>query len=317
MPPTYLDFAATARTFRAYHRLDGAVSSTKPLAASFVRPGPSRLRAARNFQVDPRAFGIQLAMAKSSAAFAKTQLLLLVAAFAVLPGRTAAQATPGIPPASPLTLPQVAEKLVRMNAARFKALESYRGRRAYQIEYTGFHTTFHAEMTVDVVYTAPDRKEFTIVSESGPKWLVSRVLKRLTETERDAQKGPSRSGVELNTQNYDFTSLQYQASSNGCSYILTVQPKVPSKLLYRGKVWVHERDFAVCRIEAEPAKNPSLWITRTDIRQNYQKIGELWLPLDNQSISTVRLGGRAILTIKYQNYDVNAAHLVTAADPSR
>lgn len=196
-----------------------------------------------------------------------------------------------------------------MNAARFKALESYRGRRAYQVEYQGFHTTLHAEMIVDVTYTAPDTKEFTIVSESGPKWMVSRVLKRLTETERDAQKAPNRSSVELNAQNYDFTSLEHQTSTDGCSYVLAVQPKVPNKFLYRGRVWVHEQDFAVCRIEAEPAKNPSFWITRTDVRQNYQKIGELWLPLDNQSTSTVRLGGRATLTIKYQNYDITAGHL--------
>jgi outer membrane lipoprotein-sorting protein len=288
-----------------------------PLVAGVCGLGSGSLRAARNFQVDARKLGIQLAIVKSSAAFAKKHWFLFIAVVALLPGLAAAQATPGVPPAPPLTLPQVAERLVQMNAARFQALQSYRGRRNYQIEYTGFHTTFHAEMTADVVYTAPDSKEFTIVSESGPKWLVSRVLKRLTETERDAQKAPNRSGVELNTQNYDFTSLEYHASDDGCSYVLTVQPKVPSKLLYRGKVWVHESDFAVCRIEAEPSKNPSLWITRTDIRQNYQKIGELWLPLDNQSISTVRLGGRAVLTIKYQNYDITATHLATEADPAR
>ena len=45
-------------------------------------------------------------------------------------------------------------------------------------------------MTVDAAYAAPDTKEFTIVSESGPKWMVNRILKRLTETERDAQKAP-------------------------------------------------------------------------------------------------------------------------------
>jgi len=256
-------------------------------------------------------------MATFLATFARTRWVSLLAVLALWPGRAPAQTTPGIPAASPLTLAQVVEKLVQMNAARFKALQGYRGRRTYQVEYKGFPATFHAEMTVDVVYAAPDTKEFTIVSESGPKWMVSRVLKRLTETERDAQKGSNRSSVELNTQNYDFTSLEYQPSSDGCSYILTVQPKVPTKLLYRGKVWVHERDFAVCRIEAEPAKNPSFWITSTDIRQNYQKIGDLWLPLDNQSISTARLGGRATLNIKYQNYDITAGHLATETDPAR
>jgi hypothetical protein len=43
---------------------------------------------------------------------------------------------------------------------------------------------------------------------------------------------------------------------DGCAYTLSVQPKIPSKFLYRGRIWVNEKDFAVCRIEAEPAQNP-------------------------------------------------------------
>jgi hypothetical protein len=115
-------------------------------------------------------------MAKSLATFAKTQGLLLAAALACLPSQAPAQATPGILAGSPLALSQVVEKLVQMNAARFKGLQSYRGRRTYQVEYQGFPATFHAEMTVDVVYMAPDTKEFAMVSESGPQWMVSRVL---------------------------------------------------------------------------------------------------------------------------------------------
>jgi hypothetical protein len=66
---------------------------------------------------------------------------------------------------------------------------------------------FHAEMTVDMTYNAPDRKEFKILSESGTKWIVKRVHKRLIETEREAQEAANRASVELNTQNYEFTSL--------------------------------------------------------------------------------------------------------------
>jgi hypothetical protein len=73
---------------------------------------------------------------------------------------------------------------------------------------------------------------------------------------------------------------------------------------------VNEKDFAVCRIEAEPAQNPSMWITKTDILHAYQKIGDFWLPLENRSISTLRLNGRAILTIKYGAYEINAAPLL-------
>jgi outer membrane lipoprotein-sorting protein len=163
---------------------------------------------------------------------------------------------------------------------------------------------------VEMTYTAPARKDFKILSESGSKWIVNRVLKRLIDGEKEAQEAAIRASVELNTRNYNFTSLERQTDSTGCGYVLEIQPKVPNKFLYRGRIWVNDQDFAVCRIEAEPSKNPSIWITKTEIRHHYQKFEDFWLPVENQSISSLRLGGRATLTITYQDYEINAVHPV-------
>jgi len=236
------------------------------------------------------------------------QLLVVIAAVAATFVRASGEEQSKIP--TVLTLPQVVEKLLEQNAQRAKALQSYRCKRVYALDYKGFPKALHGEITVEMNYRAPDRKDFKIVSESGPKWLVTRVLRRLVETEREAQDPANRAKVELNPRNYDFMSLEHLATSDGCAYTLSVQPKIPSKFLYRGRVWVNEKDFAVCRIEAEPAQNPSMWITKTDIRQEYQKIGDFWLPLENRSISTLRLNGRATLTIKYGAYEINAAPLL-------
>lgn len=207
-----------------------------------------------------------------------------------------------------LTLSQVVEKLVQKNAERAKALESYRAKRVYELEYKGFPKTLRAEMVVEVTYHAPAQKEFKILSESGSRWIVKRVLKRLLDEESEAQQASNRLGVELNSRNYEFTSLEYQTGASDCTYVLGIQPKAPNKFLYRGRIWVDEKDFAVCRIEAEPAKNPSMWITKTEIHHRYHKFEEFWLPVENQSVSNLRLGGRAILTITYQNYEINADH---------
>jgi hypothetical protein len=204
-----------------------------------------------------------------------------------------------------LTLPEVVEKLLEKNAERTQALENYSNKRIYELDYRGFPAGFHAEMVVRMDYHAPGKKEFQILSESGPKWIVNRVLKRLIETEREAQKPENRAKVELNTRNYGFTSLEYRATTDGCTYVLNVEPKVPNKFLYRGRIWINEDDFAVCRIEGEPAQNPSEWITKTEIRHTYQKLGAFWLPAENQSDSTLRLNGHASLNIKYSDYEVN------------
>ena len=96
--------------------------------------------------------------------------------------------------------------------------------------------------------------------------------------------------------------------------MVAVEPKVPSKLLYRGHIWVDSKDFAVCKIEAEPARNPSFWIKKTAIHHSYLKIGDFWLPSENESVSVIRGGGRAVLTIKYQNYEILAARSLKAID---
>ena len=233
-------------------------------------------------------------------------IAILLALSAGLHATTSSQAQPATVVESRLTLSQVVEKLTQRNAARAKALEGYHGKRVYKLEYKGFPKALSAEMVVEVTYTAPGRKEFKITSESGSKLIVKRVLERLIEEETEAQSEAKRLSVELNSRNYNFTSLEHQTSADGCSYILGIEPIVPSKFLYRGRIWVNEKDFAVCRIEAEPSKNPSMWITKTEIHHHYQKFGEFWLPKENQSVSNIRFGGRAFLTISYQNYEITA-----------
>jgi len=232
-------------------------------------------------------------------------LLLLIL---VCPARGHAQSS--IPPAiieSRLNLSQVVDKLVEKNAERADALQKYQGRRFYSLDYTGFPTSLHAEMVVDMIYDAPATKQFKIISQSGPQWIIDKILKRLLDAELESVSEENRARVALNSSNYDFSGLERQDAPDNCSYVVAVQPKIPSKLLYRGRIWVDSKDFAVCRIEAEPSKNPSFWIKKTEIHHSYLKIGDFWLPSENDSVSMVRGGGRAVLTIKYQNYEILAA----------
>ena len=98
--------------------------------------------------------------------------------------------------------------------------------------------------------------------------------------------------------------IGYESSDKGSQYVLAVSPKTKSKYLYRGKVWVDATDFAVTRIDAEPAQNPSFWTKKSEIHHEYMKVQDFWLPRRNESVSYIRLGGRATLTIEYNNYRV-------------
>ncbi len=198
-----------------------------------------------------------------------------------------------------------------MNAERAQSLRSYQGKRIYRLEYHGFPGARSAEMAVDVKYQSPGTKQFTIQSETGSKLLIDRVFKKLLQSEKEVLEAENLRRTALDEENYAFTLLRYEITSAGSVYVLAVEPRRKDKFLYSGRIWVDGEDFAVVRIEAEPAKNPSFWIKNTNIEHRYIKVGDFWLPALNHSLTSVRLGGRADLTIEYLDYQVTPARLPT------
>ena len=214
-----------------------------------------------------------------------------------------------------LTAQEVVMNMVQRNLERARALGGYQGTRVYRLEYRGFPGNRSAEMIVDLKYRAPGTKEFSVRSEKGSKLLVERVFQRMLQTEKEALTAENQSRVALNQHNYQFTAAGYENLPTGQSYILAVEPLTDNKLLYRGRIWVDAKDFAVVRIEAAPARNPSFWTKETTIEQTYTKVGAFWLPLSNRSTSTIRLGGRASLTIDYHDYQITTA--TSVSEPPR
>jgi len=208
---------------------------------------------------------------------------------------------------APLPVDQVVSQLVERNREREEALRKFQGTRVYSIKYTGFFGAHSAEMTVNVSYTSPDHKEFTIVSQSGSKFIVDHVLKGLLDGEKESANPDNKQRTTLNATNYDFTLDQYDTSGETPQYVLDVKPKKDSKFVYRGKIWVDGKDFAVTRIQAEPAKSPSFWVKKSEVNHRYEKVDEFWLPAENKTDSWIRLGGHAVLSIEYQNYKITEA----------
>ncbi len=224
-------------------------------------------------------------------------------------------ALPASPASPPLSADQVVDNLVRRNQERAKALLHSEATRVYRLVYRGFPGDREAEMTVDAIYNSPASKEFKVVSESGSKLIRDRVFRKLLESEKEAAQPAMSAATLLNRDNYNFELVGYEPSKTGGQYVLQVVPKQKSKYVYRGKVWVDGTDFAVTRIEAEPAQNPSFWTKKNEIHHEYEKVEAFWLPARNESVSYIRLGGRATLTIEYKNYRVTDARQVGVALP--
>jgi hypothetical protein len=212
-----------------------------------------------------------------------------------------------------LAVSEVVANLVAGNAERAKALESYTGRRTYRLEYHGFPGNLQSEMIVTVIYRAPSTKKFTVISEKGSKLIIDRVFHKLLESEEEALNANNRQATALNQLNYEFTLIRFERTLERSCYVLAVRPKASNKFLYRGTIWVDATDFAVWRIEAEPAKNPSFWTKKSWILQTYIKAGNFWMPSSNRTTTTVRFGGKAVLNIDYDDYELSESRL-TAVD---
>jgi hypothetical protein len=236
-------------------------------------------------------------------------LVLLICGEILQPADAQITANPVSLGIAPITTKQVVNNLVEWNLERSQALHAYHGTRTYRVEYKGFPSNRNAEMVVDVIYESPGTKKFTIQSATGSKIIIDNVFKKLLEAEQEALAVQSQRRAALNNDNYEFKMVGYERLASGPVYVLVVEPRTKDKFLYRGRIWVDAQDFAVVRLEAEPAKNPSYWTKNSQVEQVYSKTSAFWLPLRNRSITTIRLWGSAELTIQYNDYQI------TAADP--
>jgi hypothetical protein len=206
----------------------------------------------------------------------------------------------------------IVQRLMAANAQRSQTLRGYRGKRVYHLDYHGILGNHDAGIQVEAVYTAPNRKDFKVLSQSGSKVLINHVLLKLLSSEQEAQEEQNRKELEISPKNYDFALAGTEHTPGGDFYILEASPKGKSKYLYRGKLWVDARDFAVARMQGEPARNPSLWVSHTKIEYRWAKVGGFWLPVHNESETQVRMGGKAVLTIDYLDYQITGVNRTTA-----
>jgi hypothetical protein len=222
-----------------------------------------------------------------------------------------------VAPAVRPTALEIVERMLEKNQERTAALDRYESQRTYRVEYSGTGGQHKAEMQVRAEYVSPGQKHFTVISESGSKFICDKVLRKLVEGEQEAATQSNRMQTSLNPENYSVELLGAETIATAAgpvpSWILAVAPKADNKFTYRGRVWISQDDFAVVRIQGQPAKNPSWWISQASFESDYLRRGEVWLPAKNVSSSHVRIGGEAKLTIDYGSYPVVVTRAEMAA----
>ena len=233
---------------------------------------------------------------------------LVITAVALIACAALTCAQSAVPPAA-LTQKQIVERIEQHDRTQMVALQHYQAVRHYAIEYHGFMKTITAKMDVAVTYDAASGKNFQIISQSGSKGLCQGVLKKAVDSEKEASL--NRGETALTDANYKFHLVGSESLNGRPAYVLEVEPIKPSKFLYRGRIWVDAVDFAVAKMEVQPGKNPSFWISKTTIHHTNEETGGFWLPQKNQSETKVRIGGTAVMTIEYGPYEIGARPTVS------
>ena len=201
-----------------------------------------------------------------------------------------------------LSAQDIVERLMTARNRQTQQLQGIDAVRVYRIDYAGFGGNRHAEMQVVSSFVSPNKKDFRIISQSGSKFLLDHILSKLLDSEKDYQLDEADS--DLNSRNYEFQLLGTEPVAGNPAYVLRISPRRKAKYLCHGKIWVDSHDFAIVRLEGEPAKNPSFWVSHTQMANTYQKLGDFWLPVHKDATTEVRLGGKAVLSIDFSGYRI-------------
>jgi len=212
----------------------------------------------------------------------------------------------GVPATSELPgADEVVTKMVQHDEERRTTLQGYTGLRRYALVNSSHHK--EAEMVVRVIYHKDGAKEFDVVSSSGWGGARKHVFPRLLEAETEASRPGSPEDSRMTPENYSFSMLRVDQVDDRKTYVLETTPKQQKKYLMRGTIWVDAEDFAIIRMEGEPAKNPSFWIKSVQFGHKYQKVGPFWLAASDSSVTDVRIFGRTELRVDYFDYVINGA----------
>jgi len=196
----------------------------------------------------------------------------------------------------------ILQELVSHNEWRQSRLQGYSEKRIYRV--VNEHGAVSAEEDVSVKFEAPDIKRYTVTAEHGSSVIRRLVFQRLLDSEVETAGGRLRRESAITPANYRFQFLGEDQLDGRPCYVVEATPTRKAKYLFEGKVWIDSEDFAVAKIEGQPANNPSWWTRKIHFVRRYEKVGDFWLPLSDESVNEVRIFGVYILSIEHQDYEV-------------
>jgi outer membrane lipoprotein-sorting protein len=199
------------------------------------------------------------------------------------------------------TVPTVETIVARMAQARIENQSRFR---PYTV--TRGYTLFgqerqksKSEVTADITFVPPDRKQYAIQESSG-SGLGEILVRRMLTGEADITRNST--STEFSMENYDFRFVREEEVEGQLCYVLELLPKRKDRNLVRGNVWVDVKTYLLRRTEGQPAKSPSWWLRDVRMSFSYGEVSGMWLQTSSEATATVRILGQHTMVMRDMKY---------------
>ncbi len=145
-----------------------------------------------------------------------------------------------------------------------------------------------AEVTAELTFSPPDSKTYSILRRSG-SGLGERLVRQILDGETEI--GREEAATDFSDANYEFRFDREERVAGQLCYVLDMSPRREDKTLLRGRLWVDADTYLLHRLEGEPAKSPSWWLTDARITFLYGDVQGMWLQTASEFTTSVRLFG--------------------------
>jgi outer membrane lipoprotein-sorting protein len=208
--------------------------------------------------------------------------------------------------------PDAASVIAKVDAAvkaRVDSIASYTVIEHYSVYRGKDEKTAAAEMTVRTEYRKETGKTYTILSQSGSGFIVTHVLGAILDREKEINRPGIREHSWLISANYQMNLKPGgidRKDGRDCA-ALTISPWHKAPNLIEGTIWVDARDGSIVRLEGVTSESPSIFTGASHLMRQYANVNGFAMATHARAVSDSFLLGRTIITIDYQNYQIQTA----------
>jgi hypothetical protein len=209
-------------------------------------------------------------------------------------------------PAQQLDQASLIQRIDAAAHARYDHVISYTVTEHYSVFRNNDETHPAAEMTVKTLYRRGVGKSYTVVSQSGSGILQKFVLSPLLDSEKNIN-------MPGNVEKSWFTSANYemklkpggmQQLDGRICLAVSMTPRQKGPNMIDGTLWADPRDGSIVQIEGDASRSPSMFTKPPHVMRHYVNMNGFSMATHARALSGSALFGTTILTIDYQDYQV-------------